>query len=141
MATMTLDDYRPMKYQKDETPVSTTTVADDDTAPTNWETARTVTFPAVTPGDWTLSVINKWSASSVGRRAMFRVIVNGVAGDIIAIEPKDRREIHLEDWFDIVTISAESDFVVETQFLLSSGNGTASLDIFKSIVVVHKVGD
>lgn len=113
------------------TPVSTTIIADNDTAPTNWQTVFTYTSPTL-PGSATtkyqMEIDGTWKLNSVAKAALFRVIINGAPSERLLIEPKDADELKGEYIRSFVTHTSDGVINIELQFLISdAGAGTPTL--------------
>lgn len=136
------DTWRPFRSDKDDTDVQTIIRADDDDAPTNWVTARTVVFPALPAGEYSLMEYFTWSLEDTDTAALFRAGINGVfSGDRVLKEPKDSDEKDGITWHDMYTHTG-GDLTVDLQFLKSdAGSGAQPLIISSTLLEADKKGD
>ena len=128
MANVYFRDHYTYQYHRDSSEHTTTTQADDEDNPTNWDTAVSHTFTNVKAGIIKLSTQMVWFMENTTHRAMFRMVVNGNPTRHTSEEPKDRRNIEVDDFKDILSLPADGDVTVELQFLVSGGNTPLTVD-------------
>ena len=136
----TLDNYRPYRHDKDDTIATTDVVADNPTDPTNWDTARTVVFPAMPVGEYEVLAEWTWLFDSAADSALFRAGINSNFGSLVSYEPKDGADIAVENWNDIFTHSATGDITIQLDFLKASAD-VDPLTITKTLFRIKKVTD
>jgi len=146
LTVIRLNTYPPYLYEyNDSAPStsSTTTQANNDTAPTNWVTCKSWFVPDVQPsGIYELTVNWSYSLNSTGKRAFFQLLINGAPYDpFYRKEPKESDDLVYES----LTLALDLATTQQNQFLFQmliegAGGGTPTLTVDKMTFIFERKG-